>query len=148
MPPRRALALMVMAPGSLHGVRPLLGRESQLAVVAARLADLDASQGAMLLLTGEPGIGKTRLAEEVVALARERGYRSAWATAWQGEGAPPLWPWVQILRQLAGTEEMLGQFEAESPAASSTAYATAAGFNGVEIAPIEHDLFRFYRLLP
>ena len=112
---------MVMTPGSLHGVRPLLGRESQLAVATARLADLDASRGATLLLTGEPGIGKTRLAEEVAALARERGYRSAWATAWQGEGAPPLWPWVQILRQLTGTEEMLSQFEAESPAASPAA---------------------------
>jgi 2-polyprenyl-3-methyl-5-hydroxy-6-metoxy-1,4-benzoquinol methylase len=32
--------------------------------------------------------------------------------------------------------------------ATFTAYATAAGFNGVEVAPIEHDLFRFYRLLP
>jgi predicted ATPase len=112
---------MVMAPGSLRGVRALLGRESQLAVATARLADLDASRGATLLLTGEPGIGKTRLAEEVAALARERGYRSVWSTAWQGEGAPPLWPWVQILRQLALTEEILSQFEADSPAASPAA---------------------------
>lgn len=112
---------MVMTRGELHGVRPLLGRETQLALATARLTDLDASRGATLLLTGEPGIGKTRLAEEVVALALERGCRSAWATAWQGDGAPPLWPWVQILRQLAGTEEMLSQFEADSPAASPAA---------------------------
>ena len=32
--------------------------------------------------------------------------------------------------------------------ATFTAYATAAGFSGVKIAPIEHDLFRFYHLLP
>ena len=110
-----------MAHASAQAVRPLLGRESQLAVATARLADLDGRRGALLLLSGEPGIGKTRLAEEVVGLARERGFRTAWATAWQGEGAPPLWPWVQILRQLAGSEEMLGQFVAESPAASAAA---------------------------
>ena len=118
---RRLVTSVAVTDASLQRARPLLGRESQLAVATARLADLDASRGAMLLLTGEPGIGKTRLAEEVVALARERGYRSAWATAWQGEGAPPLWPWVQILRQLAGSEEMLSQFVAESPAASPAA---------------------------
>jgi hypothetical protein len=32
--------------------------------------------------------------------------------------------------------------------ATFTAYATSAGFSGVEIAPIEHDLFRFYHLIP
>ena len=32
--------------------------------------------------------------------------------------------------------------------ATFTAYATAAGFSGVEIVPIEHDLFRFYQLVP
>ncbi len=110
-----------MTPASVQAGRPLLGRESQLTVVTARLADLDASRGATLLLSGEPGIGKTRLAEEVVALARERGCRGAWATAWQGQGAPPLWPWVQVLRQLAGSEGMLSQFEAESPGASPAA---------------------------
>ena len=50
-----------------------------------------------------------------------RGCRGAWATAWQGQVAPPLWPWVQVLRQLAGSEGMLSQFEAESPGASPAA---------------------------
>ena len=86
--------------------------------MTARLVDLEASRGATLLLSGEPGIGKTRLAEEIVALGRERGFRSVWATAWQGEGAPPLWPWVQVLRQLAGSEDRLSEFVAESMGAS------------------------------
>ena len=110
-----------MQPSSQNPTRQIVGRDAQLAVVAAHLADLDRSRGGLVLLTGEPGIGKTRLAEEIVRLGRERGARPAWATAWQGDGAPPLWPWVQVLRQLAGSEETLAQFVAESPGASPAA---------------------------
>ncbi len=73
------------------------------------------------MLTGEPGIGKTRLAEELVARGRAGGARAAWATAWQGDGAPPLWPWVQILRELAGSDQTLGDFVVGSRGASSAA---------------------------
>ena len=99
----------------------LVGRASQLAVAVGSLDDLERGRGTLLLLTGEAGIGKTRLAEEVLTLARVRGWRGAWATAWQGDGAPPLWPWVQVLRQIAGSDEVLGGFVAESPAASASA---------------------------
>lgn len=110
-----------MPPTSQNPTRQIVGRGAQLAVVAAHVADLDRSRGGLVLLTGEPGIGKTRLAEEIIWLGRERGVRPAWATAWQGEGAPPLWPWVQVLRQLAGSEETLAQFVTESPGASAAA---------------------------
>ena len=109
-----------MPPSSQNPTRQIVGRGAQLAVVAAHVADLDRSRGGLLLLTGEPGIGKTRLAE-IVGLGRERGARPAWATAWQGDGAPPLWPWVQVLRQLAGAEATLAQFVAEFPGASPAA---------------------------
>lgn len=110
-----------MQPSSQDRTRQIVGREAQLAVVAAHIADLDRSRGGLVLLTGEPGIGKTRLAEEIVRLGRERGARSAWATTWQGDGAPPLWPWVQVLRQLTGSEDTLAEFVAESPGASPAA---------------------------
>ena len=49
---------------------------------------------------GEPGIGKTRLAEELADKARERGVPTAWGRAAATDGAPPYWPWREILRAL------------------------------------------------
>src|ERR1044072_5382239 len=88
--------------------RLLLGRDRELALVGSLLDDLALSRGNLLLLTGDPGIGKTRLAEVVAARGRALGAEVAWATAWQGDGALPLWAWAQILRQVAGSKEVLG----------------------------------------
>ena len=57
-----------------------------------------AGQGRMVLLAGEPGIGKTRLAEEFVARATAAGAAVAWGGSNEGEGAPAFWPWIQVLR--------------------------------------------------
>src|SRR5262245_53512439 len=99
------------APGWLGG-RGLVGRGAHVALIASQLAGLEESRGGLVLLSGEPGIGKTRLAEEALARARALGTRAAWTTAWQGEGAPPLWPWADILRQLAGSDRALAHFSA------------------------------------
>jgi predicted ATPase len=101
-----------------HG---LIGRDAQLELIGSHLAGWDKSRGALVLLSGEPGIGKTRLAEETLARARALGARTAWTTAWQGEGAPPLWPWADILKQLSGSDHALAEFSAESPGASAAA---------------------------
>src|SRR5262249_48906720 len=52
----------------------------------------------LALLAGEPGIGKTRTAEELGALAREHGADVLWGRCYEGDGAPAFWPWVQALR--------------------------------------------------
>lgn len=54
-----------------------------------------------MLLTGDAGIGKTRLAEELVADATAAGHGVHWGRSWEDDGAPAFWPWVQILRDLA-----------------------------------------------
>lgn len=78
--------------------RPFVGRESVLAELAATLDRVSSGRGAVTLLAGEPGIGKTRTAQEICALAAGRGYRVLAGTSYEGEGAPAFWPWIQILR--------------------------------------------------
>ena len=53
-----------------------------------------------ILLMGEAGIGKTRLAEELSHEANERGWSVAWSHAYEQEGAIPYRPWVELLRTL------------------------------------------------
>jgi DNA-binding CsgD family transcriptional regulator len=77
---------------------PFVGREAELAVLTADLDATLAGSGGVVLLAGEPGIGKTRLAEELAAQATSRGAVVLWGRCWEGEGAPAFWPWVQVVR--------------------------------------------------
>jgi class 3 adenylate cyclase/tetratricopeptide (TPR) repeat protein len=76
----------------------LVGRSAALAELAAALEQAMRGQGRMLLLAGEAGIGKTRLAQEVARGAEQRGLLVLWGRCWDGEGAPSLWPWIGVLR--------------------------------------------------
>jgi DNA-binding CsgD family transcriptional regulator len=77
---------------------PFVGREAELAALAADLEVAAAGRAGVVLLAGEPGIGKTRLAEELAAAAALRGALVLWGRCWEGEGAPAFWPWVQVVR--------------------------------------------------
>jgi tetratricopeptide (TPR) repeat protein len=79
----------------------LLGRARELADLRAALRESSAGRGDLVLLTGEPGIGKTRLATALGELASAEGHRVAWARGWDGGGAPAFWPWVQVVRAVA-----------------------------------------------
>lgn len=67
-------------------------------VLRASLADALGGHGRLMLLVGEPGIGKTRTAQELTADARRRGARVFTGRCHEGEGMPPFWPWVRIVR--------------------------------------------------
>ncbi len=83
-----------------------VGREAAMKRLAAGLERAEAGQGGISLVVGEPGIGKTRIADEISVIAAEAGFEVLIGRCYEGEGAPAYWPWVQILRDAAvGTED-------------------------------------------
>ncbi len=89
---------MMPVPHGPSAGRPFVGRERELATLHAALERALGGAGQVVLVAGEPGIGKTRLADELSATARAAGVAVLWGRSWEGGGAPAFWPWVQILR--------------------------------------------------
>jgi DNA-binding SARP family transcriptional activator/tetratricopeptide (TPR) repeat protein len=89
-------------PGRVAETRRAAGtfvaREWELDTLEAGLEDALAGRGRLFLLVGEAGIGKSRLADEFAARAKERGALVLWGRCWEAGGAPAYWPWVQSLR--------------------------------------------------
>lgn len=80
---------------------PLVGRERELAALRTEMEIGLSGEGRVLLLAGEPGIGKTRTAEELASDAAARGAQVLWGRCHEAEWTPPYWLWVQILRAYA-----------------------------------------------
>ena len=83
--------------------RIFVGREREMAELMAFLDSSMAGQGRLVMLAGEPGIGKTRTATELASKAQERGAQVYWGWCYEGEGAPPYWPWIQSIRSYVRT---------------------------------------------
>jgi predicted ATPase len=71
-------------------------------VLRDALDNAHAGRGRLFLVGGEPGIGKSRLADEVAAEAKSRNVRVLWGRCWEAGGAPAYWPWVHALRGYLG----------------------------------------------
>ena len=78
--------------------RTFVGRDRELAELVAALDAAFAGSGRLVLLAGEPGIGKSRLADALMEEARSRGASVVAGRSWEAGGAPAYWPWIQALR--------------------------------------------------
>jgi eukaryotic-like serine/threonine-protein kinase len=85
-----------------------VGRERELDEMREALEDSLGGRGHLMLLVGEPGIGKTRTAEELATYAQVRGARVHWGRCHEGEGAPAYWPWAQALRSYVRDADPVG----------------------------------------
>jgi len=74
----------------------VVGREAELAALADLLGRMLSGHGAIVALVGEPGIGKSHTAQTLAR--RATGVRTLWGRCNEEPGAPPYWPWLQIMR--------------------------------------------------
>ena len=85
-----------------------VARTRELAGAAAAARAAAAGRGCLILVSGEPGIGKTRLCEEMAARCTVPAMRVYWGKASEVKGAPAYWAWTQILRPIAELAESKG----------------------------------------
>jgi hypothetical protein len=80
------------------GKPSFVGREIEKRELIEFLDLAKAGTGGLILIAGEPGIGKSRLTEEAISAASSRGFEVVRGACWEAGGAPPYWPWIQISR--------------------------------------------------
>ena len=80
------------------GRAAFVGRQREMDKLNAALEDVLSGSGRLVMLVGEPGIGKTRTAQELAAIAEKRGAQVLWGWCYEERGVPPYWPWVQPIR--------------------------------------------------
>jgi DNA-binding SARP family transcriptional activator/tetratricopeptide (TPR) repeat protein len=83
----------------------LIGRDAELEVLRAAWGRTLAGSPTTVLVSGEAGIGKTRLVEEVAAAAAADGADVAWGRCADGGGTGAYWPWAEALSTLAGQRD-------------------------------------------
>ena len=78
-----------------------VGRAREEQALSSLLHDAAGGRFSLGSLVGEPGIGKSRLVEQMVAEARAKGFAVGVGRCSQDDGAPPLWPWRAVTRAIA-----------------------------------------------
>ena len=112
---------------------PLVGRDGVLTELAGVLDAARQGRGSLVLITGEPGVGKTRLAEELTQHADGFAVHWSWCTSERTSGS--LRPWALVLRALAGRHAAVSERVQASPHLSALLAGTAA-------APGDHEISR------
>ena len=76
-----------------------VGREAELALLRAKLASALKGHGGLVLIGGEPGVGKTTLAKQLVLEAGQRGALAVFGRCYESEGTVPYSPFVEMFEQ-------------------------------------------------
>ncbi|MFB9850199.1 AAA family ATPase [Micromonospora andamanensis] len=78
----------------------MIGRDHPAGLLRAEVDRATASHGGLVLVAGEPGIGKTTLVTAAADEARRQGALVLGGACWDSASAPGYWPWTQVLRRL------------------------------------------------
>lgn len=85
-----------------------VGRDAELEKLRGSLDASLQGRGSIVMLVGDPGIGKTRTVQELETYARMRGASVYWGRAHESSGMPAYWPWLQIGRAWGAQQDFSG----------------------------------------
>jgi len=129
---------------------PFVGRNSERAELQRFLLQAAQGQGTLVMIGGEPGVGKTRITEELVAEARRHGFLTLTGHCYEMEGAPPYIPFVEILQLMIRTVEpdvLLDALGTAAPEAAKLAPELREQFPDIpeprKLGPEQERLFLF-----
>jgi len=124
-----------------------VGREREVTQLRTGVDDALSGKGRVLLLVGEPGIGKTRTSEELGTYASLRGAAVLWGRCYEGEGAPTYWPWIQLVRSYINDHDaatLLSEFGSGASAVAEVVSEVRECLPGLQPAPsLEAEQARF-----
>lgn len=98
-----------------------VGRQQEMGDLKEALEDAIAGRGRLVMLAGEPGIGKSRAAQEIGAYAELRGSRVLWGRCYEEQGTPAYWPWIQAIRAYVREQDAESIRSAMGPGAADIA---------------------------
>jgi len=120
---------------SAFGRTPYVGRDEERAELRRYLEQAAQGQGSLIMIGGEPGVGKTRISEELLAEAADNGFLTLTGHCYEMEGAPPYIPFVEIMQAAMKT-------------VSPEALRTALGDEASEVAKVVPELRRLFPDIP
>jgi adenylate cyclase len=143
----------VPAPRAAHRGVTLVGRDRELAEIGHVLESLTCGRGGIVTVTGEPGVGKSRLSEAVEARADELGIRWLQTRCLSYGASLAYWPYAELVRSIVGigsedeseqSQRRLADTLERAGAATAVPYiARLLGLPGVsEVAQLEPEAFR------
>jgi DNA-binding CsgD family transcriptional regulator/tetratricopeptide (TPR) repeat protein len=126
---------------------PLVGRAEELSVLDRALDDVARGRWTAVELVGEPGIGKTRLLEELKARADRRGALVLSGSASELERDLPFWMFVNALDDYVRSLDprLLERLDDEVRAELAHVFPALAGFAASKPATLVHERYRTHR---
>ncbi|MFN2388284.1 MAG: AAA family ATPase [Actinomycetota bacterium] len=121
------------APGSDR--TPFVGRQEERAALRKHLERLAQGRGGLVMIGGEPGVGKTRIAEEIALEAQARDFRALTGRCYEMDSPPPYLPFIELL-------------EAASREVDKETFRIALGDAAGEVAKVMPQLRNMYSDLP
>jgi adenylate cyclase len=142
------------APRASHRGAALVGRDRELAEIGHVLEALNDGRGGVVTVTGEPGVGKSRLSEAVEARADELGLQWLRTRCLSYGASLAYWPYAELVRSIAGLRSqdepevsrrrLADTLEHAGAATAAPFFARLLGLPGVseEVAGLNAEAFR------